>query len=148
MPKSDFSFHHSFRVRWGEVDPQGVVFNARYLDYADIGTTEYWRATGWRELYPDEPFEFHVRKASVLYEAPITPDEMIQVMVRTSAIGRTSMTQQIEIHGLKECGEDDLRATIELIYVFVDLATHRPAPLPQWIGPLVNQFDALSENSL
>ena len=46
MSRSDFSFTYQFRVRWSEVDPQAVVFNARYLDYADIAITEYYRAVG------------------------------------------------------------------------------------------------------
>ena len=32
------------RVRYGECDLQGVVFNAHYLAYFDIGMTELWRA--------------------------------------------------------------------------------------------------------
>jgi acyl-CoA thioester hydrolase len=143
MPPSDFAFRHQFRVRWLEVDPQGVVFNARYLDYADIAITEYWRATGWRTKFPDHPLEFHVRKATVLYERPIKPDEMIEVRARTSAIGRTSMTQLVEIHGCEGPGSaDDLRASIELVSVHVDLDTHRPVPLPALIAEIFTAFDA------
>ncbi|MEE9433676.1 MAG: thioesterase family protein [Sphingorhabdus sp.] len=142
MPRSDFTFHHQFRVRWSETDAQGVVFNARYLDYADVAITEYWRATGWRKLYPDEPFEFHVRKATVLFEAPIKPDEMIEVMARTIKTGNSSMTQLVEIHGASEGGDDDLRATIEIVSVHVDLETHRPMPLPSWTAKLFADFDA------
>jgi acyl-CoA thioester hydrolase len=141
MPRNDFAFHHQFRVRWSEVDPQGVVFNARYLDYADIAITEYWRATQWRDKHLDEPFEFHVRKATVLFEAPIKPDEMIEVMARTVKIGNSSMTQLIEIHGVNDEGLDDLRAAIELVSVHVDLTTHRPIPLPDWIGSVFKAFD-------
>ena len=32
------------RVRFGECDPQGVVFNAHFLAYFDIGMTELFRA--------------------------------------------------------------------------------------------------------
>ena len=40
-----------------------------------------------------------MKKATVTWYAPIKPDEMIEVMARTLAIGRTSMTQIVEIHG-------------------------------------------------
>ena len=133
MPRSDFAFHHRFRVRWSETDAQGVVFNARFLDYSDIAITEYWREVKLRERAGDEPLEFHVKKATVTWFAPILPDEMIDVMARTIAVGRTSMTQTVEIHGVREDGSDDLRATVELVSVFVDLATHRPQPLHDWI---------------
>ena len=142
MAKTEFAFHHQFRVRWSETDAQGVVFNARYLDYADVAITEYYRATGWRLLHPYEPFEFHVRKATVLFDAPIKPDEMIEVMARTTKIGTTSMTQMVEIHGVTEDGSDDLRASIELVSVHVDLDTHRPVPLPEWVSKVFMDFDA------
>lgn len=142
MPRSDFAFHHRFRVRWSETDAQGVVFNARFLDYSDIAITEYWREVKLRERAGDEPLEFHVKKATVTWFAPILPDEMIDVMARTIAVGRTSMTQTVEIHGVREDGSDDLRATVELVSVFVDLATHRPQPLHDWIGPAFAAFDA------
>ena len=145
MSRSEFAFHYPLRVRWSETDAQGVVFNARYLDYADIAITEYWRATRWREQHPGEPFEFHVRKATVLFEAPIKPDEMIEIMARTVAIGRTSMTQVVEIHGVNNEGRDDLRASIELVSVHVDLQNHRPQPIPDWVGPIFREFDARAE---
>ena len=142
MARGDFAFTHRFRVRWSETDAQGVVFNARYLDYADIAITEYWRAAKLREGAGDEPLEFHVKKATLTWFAPIMPDELIDVMARTLATGRTSMTQNVEIHGARDDGSDDLRATVDLVSVFVDLATHRPQVLPDWIGPAFAGFDA------
>lgn len=142
MSKKDFAFHHAFRVRWSETDAQGVVFNARYLDYADIAITEYWRAVGIRLVGREDPLEFHVKKATVTWFAPIKPDEMIEVMARTLATGRTSMTQFVEIHGLTEGGSDDLRAEVELVSVHVDLAEHRPMPLPEWVPALFADFDS------
>jgi acyl-CoA thioester hydrolase len=142
MARADFAFHHKFRVRWSETDAQGVVFNARYLDYADIAITEYWRAVGIRLVDREEPLEFHVKKATVTWFAPIKPDEMIIVMARTLATGRTSMTQFVEIHGVNDDGHDDLRAEVELVSVYVDLASHRPIALPDWVPGLFAQFDA------
>jgi acyl-CoA thioester hydrolase len=151
MARSDFAFSHRFRVRWSETDAQGVVFNARYLDYADIAITEYWREAKLREKSGGEALEFHVKKATVIWFAPILPDEMIEVMARTITVGRTSLTQMVEIHGSRDDGADDLRATVDLVSVFVDLTTHRPQPLPDWIGPLFAAFDAgsalVSENA-
>jgi acyl-CoA thioester hydrolase len=142
MARSDYAFFHRFRVRWSETDAQGVVFNARYLDYADIAITEYWREARVREANPGAELEFHVKRATVTWFAPIKPDEMIDVMARTTAFGRTSMTQLVEIHGAGE-GED-LRAEIELVNVFVDLSQHRPLSLPDWVKSAFADFDALA----
>ncbi|MFZ1737341.1 MAG: acyl-CoA thioesterase, partial [Sphingorhabdus sp.] len=64
------------------------------------------------------------------------------VMARTLATGRTSMTQIVEIHGANDSGADDLRAEVELVSVHVDLATHRPVPLPAWVESEFSAFDA------
>jgi acyl-CoA thioester hydrolase len=138
MARTDFAFTHRFRVRWSETDAQGVVFNARYLDYADIAITEYYRAVGLRLLDPDAPLEFHVKRAIVTWFKPIKPDEMIEVMARTTKIGRTSMTQLVEIHGDRD---DDLRAEVELVNVHVDLASHSASPLPDFVRTAFAQFD-------
>ena len=118
---------------------QGVVFNARYLDYADIAITEYWRAVGFRAAHPADPLEFHVARATVNFRRPILADEMIIVTARTVATGRTSLTQQVAIFG--ENGDDDLRAEIDLVNVHVDLASHRPVPLPAWLPDCFAAFD-------
>lgn len=142
MARRDFAFHHSFRVRWSETDAQGIVFNARYLDYADIAITEYWRAAAVREKAGADAFETHVKRATITYQAPIKPDEMITVMARTARVGTTSITQIIEIHGEEDDQQDDLRAEIELVHVYVDLEHHRPRPVPDNVRAIFADFDA------
>ena len=48
MPhRSEFWFFFPLLVRYAEVDQQGIVFNAHYLTYFDVGITEYFRALGY-----------------------------------------------------------------------------------------------------
>jgi acyl-CoA thioester hydrolase len=141
MLLSDFAFTHSFRVRWSETDAQGVVFNARYLDYADVAITEYWRRVGFREAHPEAPLEFHVARATVNFRKPITPDEMLRVAARATGFGRTSLTYEVAIFGAR--GDDDLRATVDLVYVHVDLATHCPTPFPDWLPAAFADVDTI-----
>ncbi|MCX6590994.1 MAG: thioesterase family protein [Acidobacteria bacterium] len=138
MTRDGFQFSHTFRVRYSEVDPQAVVFNARYLDYADLGVTEYWRALGISFAPGENFFEVHVVKATVEFRAPIRYDEQVVAYVRTSRIGRTSLTTQLELHGATG---DDLRAVIEQVQVHVDLKTGRPQPVPDWVIERMEQFE-------
>jgi acyl-CoA thioester hydrolase len=138
MTRDGFRFSHNFRVRYSEVDPQAVVFNARYLDYADLGVTEYWRALGLSFAPGENFFEVHVVKATVEFRAPIRYDEHVVAFVRTSRIGRTSLTTQLELHGATG---DDLRAVIEEVQVHVDLKTGRPQPVPDWVIERMEQFE-------
>ena len=125
-------FKHRFRVRYAEVDLQSVVFNSRYLEYADLLITEHWRGAGVHfagGLEADgNALEFHVVRAEVDFRAPIRVDEWVEGRVRTERIGSSSVTTRIELHGGQ--GGDDLRAVIVLVHVHVDLASGQPMPVP------------------
>lgn len=141
MPRSDFRFSFPHRVRFAEVDAQAVVFNSRYLEYFDIGLVEYWRAAG---LYTGEGLaggpETHVAKAVVEFKAPILLDEIVQICVRCSRIGTSSMTALFELHGLANGeGGEDLRATGEEVHVHVAEVRGRPTALPD---DVVAKFEA------
>lgn len=143
MARSDFRFHVKKRVRYAEIDAQAVVFNSRYLEYFDIGITEYWRAAGVYDRWPErESPEFHVARAEVDYKAPILLDEEIDICVRCSRIGRSSMTFLFELHG---AGADDLRATGLEVSVHVAEARGAPSPVPDEFAAL---FEAFEQKSL
>jgi len=125
---TDGDFRFQFRVRYSEVDPQSVVFNSRYLEYADLIITEYWRAIDLH-FSGDDALEFHVVKAEVEYRKPIRADELIEGRARTERIGNSSVTTVIELHG--KDADDDLRSHIELVHVHVDLDQGDPLPIPE-----------------
>lgn len=136
-----FAFCYRFRVRYSEVDPQNVVFNARYLDYGDLGITEYWRAVDFRGEGSAGSMDFHVAHADVSYRKPITADELIDIWCRIERFGNSSMTVLMELHGAGTSG-DDLRARITEVQVNVDLASHSPKPIPQAVKDRFTAFDA------
>jgi acyl-CoA thioester hydrolase len=140
MPRADFKFRFPKRVRYAEIDAQAVVFNSRYLEYFDIGITEYWRAVGmYKSTSVLDGLDFHVAKAVVNYKAPILVDEMIDIWVRCSHIGTSSMTFLFEIHG----GDtEDLRATGEEVSVHVGEVRGRPAPVPRYVIDLFEQYES------
>ena len=77
MKKEDFCFTHTFRVRYAEVDAQGIVFNAHYLTYFDCAITEYYRKLKYN--YASEVIrsnkDFHVIKTIIDYKKPILFDQ-------------------------------------------------------------------------
>ncbi len=125
---SGHPFRHRFRVRYAELDPQGVVFNARYLEYADLIVSEYWRAKELR-MFGEDALEFHVARAEVSFRKPIRAEEMLEGRAWTTRFGNSSMTTRIELHGCDN--DDDLRAEIELVNVHVSLDTGGALPIPQ-----------------
>ncbi len=142
MARSDFRFVWQQRARYAEVDAQAVVFNSRYLEYFDIGITEYFRAAG---LYPEPNLkgapELHVVKAEVVYHAPVLLDEVMAICVRCEKIGRTSLSFAFEVHG----GDgEDLRASGTEVQVHVDEPRGRPTPVPDAVVALFEAFEGRS----
>lgn len=128
MTRSDFRFHHPFRVRYAEIDGQMVVFNAHYLTYFDTAITEYFRALGYDQAADAKVtgIDFHTAKSLVEYKRPIRFDQEIDVCVRVGRIGRSSITLDLAIVGK---GTDDLYATGEIVWVYTDQASHRTVPV-------------------
>ncbi len=143
MAKSDFRFAWPFRVRYAEVDRQRIVFNAHYLTYFDTAITEYFRKLPYDYMGQVERTgeDYNTVRTLVEYQQPIEFDEDIEVHVRTSRMGRTSLTFLLEIHP-KDA--DDLRATGEVVWVNADQAAHSAAALPEELIEKIAAFEGES----
>ena len=94
MTRERFWFTHPFRVRYSEVDAQGVVFNAHYLTYYDTSITEYFRALGYDQFADAKAtgVDFHIVRSVVEYKQAIRFDQQIDVGVRVARIGNSSVS--------------------------------------------------------
>jgi acyl-CoA thioester hydrolase len=129
MSRPGFPFSTRFRVRYSEIDGQKIVFNSRYLEYADVGLTEFWRWADLAALGPEwMEAEFNVVRAQVEYKRPFRFDDLVEAHVRVARVGTSSMTMRIDLcHA--ETGE--LHAEVEMVSVHVDLAERRSKPIPE-----------------
>ncbi len=118
---------HRLRVRYGECDPQGVVFNAHYLAYFDIALTELWRESlGGYRLMTDSGVDMVVAEAGVRYRASAGFDDELAISVAVSHLGNTSLGTAIEIR------RDALLVVEgEMRHVFVELATRTKCSIPE-----------------
>jgi acyl-CoA thioester hydrolase len=138
MARRDFRFTHRLRVRWAEVDRQGIVFNGHYLTYFDVGVTEYYRALGLP--YPDgivqHGTDLYVRKAEIEYHASAQYDDEVDICVRVERLGRSSFDFRIEIQRAEE-----LLVSGKLVYVNADPVARKSAPLPDFLREAIKAFE-------
>ena len=134
--REKFWFFHPFRVRYSEIDGQGVVFNAHYLTYFDTTITEYFRALGYDQMpTPKRPASISTSSSRwIEYKAPILFDWELEVGARVLRIGTSSLVLELAI--FRKGGIDAL-ATGEIVWVHTSQNTHRPVPIPQSIRELV-----------
>jgi acyl-CoA thioester hydrolase len=132
-------FLHTLRVRYGECDPQGVVFNAHYLAYFDIALTEMWRHTmdgGYKEM-TDRGVDLVVAEATCRYRTPAGFDDELAIAMSVVRLGTTSMHTAIEItRDGATVVEGDLR------HVFIDLDTRAKTAIPDWVRAGLGQWAA------
>jgi len=144
MAQSDFRFKTPVRVRWMECDAQGIVYNGAYLGYLEVGQAEYYRNLGFA-IYtiPESGYiDFAVVKSTLEFKAPAKVDEIIDLYVRVSKIGNTSLTLNMEIYPEDS---DRLLTEIETIYVGYDAATESSKPVPDDIRRLITHYEDMGE---
>jgi acyl-CoA thioester hydrolase len=91
-------FVHELRVRYGECDPQGIVFNANYLLYFDVAFTELWRvAVGpWQEMVA-KGVDAVVAEANLNFRSPARFDDELQLQARVAQLGKSAITTEIDV---------------------------------------------------
>ena len=119
-------FRHALRVRYNECDPQGIVFNANYLAYADIAITELYREAfgSWQAPMAEHGVDMVVAAASVRYLAPLRFDDEFDLVVTVPRLGETSTTTRVVVE------REEAAAEVEVRHVFVDAVTRTKTAMP------------------
>jgi acyl-CoA thioester hydrolase len=139
--RESFHFFHPFRVRYSEIDGQGVVYNAHYLTFYDVAIHEYHRALGYDQFAEAEALkeDWHVVRALVEYKAPMPFDLDFETAVRITRMGNSSLVFALAIF---PAGQDTLLATGELVRVYTDQRTHKAIPIPQHVRDKLTAFES------
>ena len=140
MKKTDFKFLYTFRVRYAEVDAQGIVFNAHYLTYFDCVITEYYRTLKYNYALEVKKYkkDFHVIKTILEYKKPLLFDQLIEAGIKTSKIGYSSIAFDI---GLFESEKKKLLAIGKIIQVYTDQVNMQSTKLSKNFVNKIKKFE-------
>jgi YbgC/YbaW family acyl-CoA thioester hydrolase len=137
--RDGFAFSTRFKVRYAEIDGQKIVFNSRYLEYADIAVTEYWDWTGIDALPEWQVAEFNIRHTEIDYLKPFRWGDEIEAFVRLDRLGSTSLTKKFELcHAVT----GELHCAILMVSVNVDLEQGRSVPFSPEIRAFLEKLAA------
>jgi acyl-CoA thioester hydrolase len=137
--KSPYRFSAQTRVGFSDTDAQGIVYYGRYLPYFDLARVEYHRNLGLLGMdIGEEGEEFVMRAVTIEYLAPAVFDDLIEVYVRMSRIGRTSVT--FELAAYRE-QDDLLLVTATQTLVLVDLDERKAVPIPDDYREKIRTFE-------
>ena len=134
--RADFRFFLAHRVRYVELDTQGIVFNAHYLTYFDTAIYEYLRSLlfDYHSHVKDRGEDFHTVKVVVEFHRPCRFDDELDVAVRVVKLGLSSLTFHLEVF-LK--GGEDVQASGQVIWVNAARQSNKSARLPTALVELV-----------
>lgn len=149
-PRAGFRLIHPLRVRYNEADMQGIVFNANYLVFADIGVTEYFRALAKASMpghYDPNAASFldsfggdcWVRHADVDFRAPACADDLLDICVRITRFGSSSFSTLTHV-----VRGDTLLTAIKLTQVWFDRASEQVAPVARGFIDAVTEFEHIA----
>jgi len=135
--KPPFKFSARTRVGFSDTDAQGIVYYGRYNPYFDLARVEYLRSLGL--LRPrGKAGDFVMRANDVEYFAPAVFDDEIEVCVRVSRLGRTSVTFEFAAHRVPD---DALMVTAHQTLVYIDLGERKAHPVPDSFREPVIAFE-------
>ncbi len=134
--KPPFKFASFTRVGFSDTDAQGIVYYGRYLPYFDAARVEYHRHLDMLKM--DFDGEFVMRASNIEYHAPARFDDLLEVFIRVSRIGRTSATYEMAAYRVDD---DVLMVTASQSLVLVDLKERKACPIPDVVRERIRAFE-------
>jgi acyl-CoA thioester hydrolase len=125
---SDTLFSHRIRVRYAEVDGQGVVFNAHWLTYFDETCTRYVESWGFGAGYWINDFDVMLVKAVLEWSGPARFDEWIEITVVPTRLGTKSFDLRY-----RATVEDRPACEATITYVAIKPGTNAAIELPDQV---------------
>lgn len=138
---SEYRFHHPIEVRYGDLDPQGHVNNAKHLTYFEQARVAYMIELGL--FTRDQSFmEIGVILADVhiTYLEPVYFGQNIKVGVHAAKLGNKSMAWEQNIQDA-DTGRELAKGEVAL--VTFDYRTGKTIPIPQEWRDKIIEFEGL-----
>jgi acyl-CoA thioester hydrolase len=140
LREAGFRFKEDIKVRWAEIDPQRVVFNAHYMTYIDVAITEY--LVHLFQSATPEGLDIMLVRAEIDFRQPARGGDRLQVGARCARLGRSSFTMAFQI---RRESDEALLVEALLTYVNVNPETGRAAPIAEHHRQRFREFDRPEE---
>ena len=139
---SEFRFFHPVEVRYGDLDPQGHLNNAKYLTYFEAARIKYFVHLGLFE--PGDSFMnigMIMADAHVNFKSAVEYGMNAKVGVRVSRLGNKSMTSEYAILNA-DTGEE--LATGSSVLVAYDYRSAQTLPISDEWRKKISEYEGLN----
>ncbi|MFM8321971.1 MAG: acyl-CoA thioesterase [Chloroflexota bacterium] len=139
MPK--YRFYHPIDVRYGDLDPQGHVNNAKYLTYFEQARIAYIMSLGLWKTASFSDIGVILADAQVTFKAPVYFGTDLLVDVRVTRLGTKSMTMEYVLEEACSGREYATGVTVLVTYDYKNLET---IPIPEKWRTAIAEFERLA----
>lgn len=140
-----FRFYHSMEVRYGDLDPQGHLNNAKYLTYIEQARIAYMQHLG---LWTGGSFldiGIILAEARLTFKAPIHWGQPIRVGVRIDRLGNKSFDVFYTIEDAQSNNQHANGMTVQVAY---DYHTGKTVPIPDDWREIITKFEGLERSKV
>ncbi|MDI6770820.1 MAG: thioesterase family protein [Anaerolineales bacterium] len=137
----EFRFYHPIEVRYGDLDPQGHLNNAKYLTYFEQARVHYLLHLGmFKEGQSFTNIGIILAEVKVTFLAPVQYGADVRVGMRISRLGDKSMTAE---YTLMDAASNKELATGSAVLVGYDYRTNETIPIPQEWREKIVEFEKM-----
>lgn len=141
---AEFNFYHSIEVRYGDLDPQGHVNNARFLTYMEQARIEYISQLGLWNGGSFQEIGIILADIQVSFRAPILFGMQVLAGVRISRLGNKSLVMDYRLADAETGQEFAAGSSVIVTY---DYPSERTIPIPDSWRKVIAEFEGLSLDS-
>jgi len=137
----EFRFYHPIEVRYGDLDPQGHLNNAKYLTYLEQARIKYLQKLG---LWDGSSFlELGIILADVhlTYHAPVHFGQPVRVGVRVVRLGNKSIHME---YRLEDAETGEKLASASTVSVAYDYRARQTIPVPDGWRQAIYDFEGIA----
>ncbi len=140
----EFKFYHPIEVRYGDLDPQGHVNNAKYFTYIEQARTQYIRRLG---LWPGGSFldiGIILADVQITFKSPILFGQAVRVGARVSQIGNKSFKME---YCLEDGADGKELANATSVLVTFDYRSNKTISVPEQWRKAILGFEGLENGA-
>ena len=136
----EFRFYHPIEVRYGDLDPQGHVNNAKFMTYMEQGRVQYIKHLGLWDGSSFLKIGFILAEARITFLSPILYTQQVQVGVCVSRLGNKSLDMVYTLEDVQNGKEMAAGSSVQVAY---DYQQGKTIPLPDHWRRAIQEFEKL-----
>jgi acyl-CoA thioester hydrolase len=139
---SKYNFYHPIEVRYGDLDPQGHLNNAKYLTFMEQARISYIKHLGLWEGGSFMDIGIILADVHIVFKSSIEFGQPVSVGVRISSIGNKSLNMEYRI---EDSRTGDVLSTGSSVLVAYDYRRQETIPVPEKWQRAITAYENLIE---